>query len=124
MTTIWPDEQAFHANLVRVVHLLLAFRQMTADQLADRLGKSRSTIYAKLKTGRFTALEVQRIAELLKVRVEVFYHPADRLFAGAVSPEPRAPAPELGVVPPTSSFEQMALGYPTGQRPTVVGDVG
>jgi hypothetical protein len=75
----FPDILDVDANVRKVVKTLLFVNDMTADDLAEQLKMSRSTLYTRLavkgKKSRFTVAEVYRMARLFNVTVGTFYAP-------------------------------------------------
>lgn len=76
-------DEEFYANISRVFSILLEYRKMEKDELADAMNIGRSTLYGKLASGKFTAREVRVAAKALRVKVDAFYHHADSLMSEA-----------------------------------------
>lgn len=87
----WSDDE-WVENLLRIVNTLMALRQTTPDALADGIAMGRSTLYGKLKTRKFSGLELVRLGRALDVPPSVFYTPADDIArasdvnAGLIAP--------------------------------------
>jgi hypothetical protein len=75
------SEAEWVANLRRVMRTLLVLRDITPEALADGIQIGRSTLYGKLDSGKFSALELVRAARVLGVPASVFYSPAEDLMS-------------------------------------------
>lgn len=76
----WTDE-AWVSNLHRVLNTLMALRDTDPEHVADAIGMGRSTLYGKLKSGKFSGLELIRLGRALGVQPGVFYTAADDLLS-------------------------------------------
>lgn len=56
-------------NITKKIKLLLVENEMTATQLAEKIGTTQSNLSKKMKNGSYTVSDLEKIAEVLNLEL-------------------------------------------------------